>query len=205
MFCIMSGAHTHSPSPLVAAAAALESELRAYDELAHEAQRTRIDSERGLRRAIAIVQESGGMSERIQERLRALVAEIEQARVRQVESLNALLAAANTVEKRAQEHTALMQRFAALGESAGHVNTLTMALSEKRSAGTPDTELLPDLQAIQAHVVTVVSEAEALSHLAREDQWPDLARQADSVRQQVLSAKNKLALAYKAVAMRAPS
>ena len=201
----MAGAHANPPSPLVAAAAALEGELRAYDELAHEAQRLRIDGERGLRRGIAIVQESGGMSERIQERLRALVAEIEEVRARQVQSLTALLEAATTVEKRAQQHTELMQRFAALGESAGQVNALAMALSEKRAVGASDTELLPDLQGIQVHIDVVVAEAEALSHRAREEQWPDLARQADSLRQQVLSAKNKLALAYKTVAMRAPS
>jgi hypothetical protein len=201
----MAGGHAKQPSPLVDAAAALEGELRAYDELAHEAHRIRIDGERGLRRGMAIVQESGGMSERIQERLRALVAEIESVRLRQVESLKVLLEAASTVEKRAQQHRVLMERFAALGESAGHVNTLTMALSEKRSAGASDTELLQDLQGIQTHIALVVAEAEALSDRAREEQWPDLARQADSVRQQVSSAKNKLALAYKTVAMRAPS
>lgn len=145
------------------------------------------------------------MSERIQERLRALVAEIEGARMRQEESLRTLLEAARTVERRAQQHTALAQRFTALGDSASHVNTLAVALSEKRDAGASDTEILQDLQAIQNHVVSVVAEAEALSHCAREEQWPDLARQADSVRQQVLSAKNKLALAQKTVAMRAPS
>jgi hypothetical protein len=205
MVCFMAGGHAKQPSPLVEAAAALEGELREYDELAREAERIRIDGERGLRRAAAIVNESGGVSERIQERLRALVGEIEGARLRQVESLKVLLEAATTVEKRAQQHRVLMERFAALGEAAGHVNTLTLALSEKRSAGASDTELLHDLQGIQTHIALVLAEAETLSHCAREEQWPDLARQADSVRQQVSSAKNKLAMAHKAVAMRAPS
>lgn len=201
----MAGPNAKPLSALVAAAAALEGELRAYDDLAREAQRIRIDSERGLRRAIAAVQESGGMSERIQERLRALVAEIESARVRQVESLNALLEATRTVERRSQQYTVLMQRFTELGESAGLVNALTMELSAKRDAGASDTEVLRALQGIQSQVAVVVAEAEALSDRAREEQWPDLARQADSVRQQVLSAQNKLALAHKTVAMRAPS
>jgi hypothetical protein len=201
----MAAANAKHPSPLVAAAAALDEELRSYDELAREAQRIKVDSERGLRRAIAVVQESSGRNERIQERLRTLVGEIENARARQVESLNALLEAARTVELRAQQHEALMQRFAALGESAKHVNTLTMELSEKRNAGASETELLQGLQAIQMHMTTVVAEAEALSARAGEEEWPELARQADAVRQQVLSAQNKLALAHKTVATRAPS
>ena len=192
-------------SPLVAAAAAVDDELRAYDELALEARRTKIDGEKGLRRVVAIVQESAGRNERIQERLRALVAEIEGARTRQVESLNTLLEAARTVEVRAKQHEALTQRFGALGDSAERVNALAIELSQRRSDGAADTELLERLQAIQLHMATVVAEAEALAARAADEHWPELARQADAVRQQVLAAKNKLSLAHKALASGAPS
>jgi hypothetical protein len=196
---------TKAISPLVAAAAAVDEELRAYDELAQEARRTKIDGEKGLRRVVAIVQESAGRNERIQERLRALVSEIEAARTRQVESLNALLEAARTVELRAQQHEGLMQRFAALGESAERVNALAVELSARRTAGAPDTELLERLGEIQANMAAVVGEAEALAARAEEEHWPDLARQANAVRQQVLAAKNKLSLAHKALASGSPS
>ena len=194
-----------APSALLAAATALDEELRAYDDLAREAQRAKIDSERGLRQAIGIVQDSGHRNDRIQERLRVLVGEIENARVRQAESLSILLDTARTVQARAQEHEALMGRFSVLGESARNLNTLTKELSERRAAGASETELLEGLNAIQMQMAAVVGEAEALTERAREQQWPEIARQADSVRQQVLSAKNKLALAHKAVASRAPS
>lgn len=191
--------------PLVAAAAALDDELRAYDELAREARRIKFDSEKSLQRAIRIVQESQGRNDAIQEKLRALVAQIEEARGRQVDSLNTLLEAAKTVQARAQEHDALMARFAALGESAQRVNTLTLELSAKRSAGASESEILQGLGEIQLQMASVVGEAEALAQRATEQEWPDLARQADAVRQQVLAAKNKLALAHKTVATRAPS
>lgn len=191
--------------PLVAAAAALDDELRAYDELAHEARKIKFDSEKSLQRALRIVQESQGRNDAIQEKLRALVAQIEHARTRQVESLNTLLEAAKTVQARAEEHDALMARFAALGESAQRVNVLTLELSAKRSAGASESELLQGLGEIQMHMATVVAEAEALAERATQQDWPDLARQADAVRQQVLAAKNKLALAHKTVATRAPS
>jgi hypothetical protein len=191
--------------PLVAAAAALDEELHAYDELAHEARRLKFDSEKSVNRGLRIIQESQERNEAVQEKLRALVTEIEQARQRQVESLNALLEAARTLEARAQEHQTLMARFAALAESAQRVNTLAIELSSKRSAGASDAELLQGLGELQMHMATVVGEAEALAQRATEQEWPELARQADAVRQQVLAAKNRLALAHKAVSTRAPS
>jgi hypothetical protein len=191
--------------PLVAAAAALDDELHAYDELAREARRIKFDSEKSVSRGLRIVQESQERNDAVQEKLRALVTQIEQARERQVESLQTLLETARTVQARAQEHEVLMARFAALGESAQRVNALAIELSAKRSAGASEAELLQGLGEIQMHMATVVGEAEALAQRATEQEWPELARQADAVRQQVLAAKNRLALAHKAVATRAPS
>jgi hypothetical protein len=202
----MSGSRSsRNAPPLVAAAAALDDELRAYDELAAEARRIKFDSEKSLQRGLRIVQESQERNDVVQEKLRALVAQIEQARVRQVESLNTLLEAAKTLQARAQEHDDLMARFAALGESSQRVNALTVELSAKRSAGASESEILQGLGEIQVHMASVVAEAEALAQRATAQGWPELARQADAVRQQVLAAKNKLALAHKTVATRAPS
>jgi transcriptional regulator NrdR family protein len=189
----------------VSAAAALDEELHAYDELAREARRIKFDSEKSVSRGLRIVQESQERNDAVQEKLRALVTQMEQARERQVESLTTLLETARTVQARAQEHEALMARFAALAESAQRVNALALELSAKRSAGASEAELLQGLGEIQMHMATVVGEAEALAQRATEQEWPELARQADAVRQQVLAAKNRLALAHKAVATRAPS
>jgi hypothetical protein len=192
-------------SPLVVAAAAVDDELRGYDELAQEARRTKIDGEKGLKRVVAIVQESAVRNDRIQEKLKVLVTEIEAARTRQVESLNTLLEAARTVEARAVQHESLMHRFAELGESAERVNAMAIEISERKRAGAPEAELLERLNGIQLQMATVVAEAEALATRADEEHWPDLARQANAVRQQVLAAKNKLSLAHKALASGAPS
>src|SRR5580704_5860857 len=110
-----------SASPLVAAAAGVDEALRAYDDLAREAQRIPLNSEKGLQRAIRVVQESTERNEGIQEKLRALVAEMDAARVRQVESLNILLEASRALQTRAEQHDALEKRFAALGDSARSV------------------------------------------------------------------------------------
>jgi hypothetical protein len=192
-------------SSLVLAAAALDEELRRYDALADEARRSSINSARSLERAVRIVQESTGRNETVQEKLRGLVAEIEASRVRQVESLHALLEAAKHAQARSEQYDALMQRFAALGESARHVNTVAAEADAKRAGGAPETEVLEGLGAIEAQMTAVVAEAEALAVAAESQDWADLKRQADAARQQLLAVKNKLTAARRTVAMRAPS
>jgi len=192
-------------SPLVAAAAALDAELRAYDDLAREARRVSLTNQKGLQHAVHIVQESAGRNDAVQQKVRALVEQIEQARARQVESLQALLEAARAVQARAEQHDDLMRRFAALGESAQSVNSLAAELSAKRQAGAADAEVLHGLEEVEARMGTVASQAASLVALAADQKWPELAEQADAVRQQVLAAKNKLAMARERLATSAPS
>jgi hypothetical protein len=192
-------------SPLVLAAAALDEELRRYDSLAEEAKRSSINSGKTLERAVRIVQESTSRNETVQDKLRELVAQIEGARTRQVESLNTLLEAAKRAQSRSEQFDALMQRFAALGESARVVNTLAAEADAKRQVGAPEAEILEGLGNLEAQMTAVVIEAETLSAIADEQDWADLKRQADAARQQLLSVKNKLTAARRVVAMRAPS
>ncbi len=192
-------------SPLVVAAAALDDELRHYDALAKEASASPVNSGKALERAKQLVEESASRSEAIQERLRALVAQIEEARLRQVDSLKMLLEAARLVQARTKQYDALLGRFKALGEGAHSVNALASEVSLKRSAGASEAEILEGIGQIQVHMASVVAEAEAISALAASQDWPDVARQADAVRQQVLAAKNKLTVVQRAAAKRAPS
>jgi hypothetical protein len=192
-------------SPLVLAAAALDEELRRYDSLADESSRSQINSAKTLERAVRLIQESTERNETVQDRLRGLVAEIEAARTRQVESLNTLLQAAQRTQARSEQYDSLLRRFAALGESARQVNALAVEVDAKRRADAGETEILERLGAMETQMAGVVSEADALAVLASEQDWADLARQADAVRQQVLAAKNKIAAARRAAVARAPS
>jgi uncharacterized coiled-coil DUF342 family protein len=192
-------------SSLVLAAAALDEELRRYDSLADESSRSLINSAKTLERAVRLIQESTERNETVQDKLRGLVAEIEAARVRQVESLNTLLQAAQRTQARSEQYDALLRRFAALGESARQVNTLAVEVDAKRRADAAGDEILERLGAMETQMAGVVSEADELAALASEQDWTDLARQADAVRQQVLAAKNKIAAARRAAVARAPS
>jgi hypothetical protein len=192
-------------SPLVLAAAAVDEELCEYDELAREAKRVELDGEKALTRAARVLEEATNRQPRIQEKLQALVAEIQAAQSRQQKSLDTLVEASRGLASRAAEFEALMNRFVALGESARGVNQLTVELSARRKDGAADGEMLEGLRSLEERMDAVVVDAEALARDAEKSAWPEIARQAEAVRQQVSAAKNKLVLAHRAVSERAPS
>jgi chromosome segregation ATPase len=183
----------------------VDEELRAYDELARDAQRIEIDGEKSIARAARMLEDATKRQPAIQEKLRALVGEIEAARLQQQKSLDTLVEVSQSLQARATQYSELMDRFAELGEAAKGVNSLTTALSARRSEGAHEGELLAGLQELELRMNTVVERAESLAHDAEQYGWPEIARQADAVRQQVNAAKNKLVLAHRAVAGRAPS
>jgi chromosome segregation ATPase len=191
--------------PLVAAAAALDDELRTLSELAREIQHEPLDSDRSMTRATRSLTLTVEQQARIEQRLRALVEEIEGARLRQQESVDVLVRASRNLEQRAKSRDALLARFAALGESAAHLNSMAVDLASRSKEGVGDPEMLTQLSAMQVEMAAVAAEAEALASAARTDGWPEIERQADGVRQQTLSAKNKLAVAQRAVAARLPT
>jgi len=182
-------------SPLVRAAAALDEELRRYDALAEEASQVQISSGKTLERAAKIVQESTSRNDTLQEKLRELVAQIEAARLRQVESLGVLLEAARRTQSRSEQYDAILQRFGALGESARSLSVQAAEASAKPSEGAAEAEARASLAAMEVSMAGVVAEAEALTALAADQGWDDLKSQADGVRQQVLALKGKLTAA----------
>ncbi len=192
-------------TPLVAAAAALEDELRAFAEMAAEARRESLDTERSMTRATRSLSESVQFHTRIEERLKALVAEMESARRTQQQSVDALTHVAHEVERRAKSRDALLARFAELGSRAGQVNALALDLTSRQKAGAPDHELLQRLATIEEKIDAVVTGAREIAVAASNEDWPEIARQADGLCQQMQAAKNKLALAHANIARRAPS
>jgi hypothetical protein len=191
--------------PLVAAAASLDEVLMGLCALAESAKQETLDSERSMSRVSGALSAAVEQQELIERCLRAVVEEIERARVRQQESTQTLLDTAHALERRAKSRDTLLARFAALGDSARHANTLAVELSARRTQGATETETLEHLSALQIEMASVVAEAEALAEEARNERWPEIARQADAARQQILAAKNKLALAHRNVASGAPS
>jgi hypothetical protein len=85
------------------------------------------------------------------------------------------------------------------------VNTLAAELATKRNEGATETEVLELLREIQAQMTAVADEADGVTEAAEKDGWPEIARQADAVRQQVNAVKSKVAAAHRSISAGAPS
>ncbi len=198
-------AHGKDTPSLVAAAMALDDELRAFDELAREAKDQRMNGQKSLSRTAALLSASLQARERIENGVRNLVAEIGGAQGRQEASVQTLVDVAAHLERRTKERDDLLARFGGLGTSASRVNALAANLAARRQEGAAEAEILDLLAEIQAQMTGVAAEADALTEAAERDGWPEIARQAEAVRQQVNAVKSKLAAAHRNIAANAPS
>src|SRR5947209_1541939 len=99
-------------SDLGAAAAALDTALTRCEELAAEAGRVRLDSEKNLNRAARLLSDAAAGQEEVGARVRTLVEAIDAARKRQQTNAVALAARAEELQKRVGELQELMTSFA---------------------------------------------------------------------------------------------
>jgi len=93
----------------------------------------------------------------------------------------ALMARAEQIAARRKEFADVLQRMAALGQMA----------KEVQDALTAGADGIDDLQ---SRMQKIADEAAEIALTARQKDMEDLARQADGLRQQILAAKNKIAL-----------
>jgi hypothetical protein len=111
------------------------------------------------------------------------------------------------VQKRTEDYAAVMRRFETLGKDAAALNATAQGLAaRKRSADemVKDGELLAGLDELQERMTGVADGAETLAHDARAADFDDLSRKIDSLRQQILAARNKIGLLKDALVRAAP-
>ena len=186
---------TDRVSVLTAAAAGLEAELRRYVELATAAVRVPLTSEKNLDRAARAMGEAADSERRVLAQVSALGEAIAAAREAQQASTAALNAHVEAVAARRAELDVLLARFAALGELARTMNEAMQKLAAfKANPYEPDHEMQRALTEMAASMGTAAAHAQELASEATGKSFEDLARQAESLRQQILAAKNRLSL-----------
>ena len=100
-----------------------------------------------------------------------------------------------------------MRGFEAIGKDAAALNASAQQLAARKR--TPDEmvkdgELLAGLDELQERMTTVLAAAEQLAADARAADFEDLSRKIDSLRQQILAARNKIGLLKEALVRAAP-
>lgn len=189
-------------SALSTAAGALQAELEGFEGLAEQLRRAPLDTQKHLEKAAKALGEVARADERLNARVQALVEAVNTARERQQQHAEAIRARARDIEQRAGVFQRLMERYAALGQDAAALNAMGQEIAtEHRGVQTVEQRavVVGKVQALRDRMGEVAATAEALATTATEEQFTDVAHQADALRQQLLAVKNKLGL------MNAPS
>ena len=192
-----------APGGLGEAAVSLEQALRRFEELTTTARRFPLGSQKNIERAARATQEAAESQQTVAEKLHALIDAINVARDRNEAASNAIRERAEEIRARTEELTQLMQRFAGLGEAAAEINTMVQE-ALPTSTQTQDPAELSALMAeplarVLARMGEVLEEAQALHQEAQRVEMNELARQTDSVRQQILAARNKVLMLERSI------
>jgi hypothetical protein len=166
------------------AALALDHELRRFEDLAAQAARVKLNSEKNVERATDALTRAAESQDRINGQVQKLVAAVQSARQKQEADAAALIARAQEIANRRAQFAQVLQRMAGLGQMAKEVQELL-----KEGGG--------KLGEAQERMQRVADDAADIGRVAVEQDMEDLARQAEVLRQQVIAARNKVALLAK--------
>jgi len=189
-------------SDLTTSAAALDVELRRYVELAGAAVRAPLTSEKNLDRAARAVAEATESEKRVLGHVHMLMQAITAAREAQLASSSALNAHLAIVAERRGRLDALLTRFAKLGDVAKALSETLQKIAGYKAnpyAEGQAQDMTAAFTQMDEGMDTVARHAQELAADALGTDFEELARQAESLRQQVLAAKNRLSLLHKAL------
>ena len=176
-------AKPEKPVPeLVRAAETLESEIASLEALSRATRKIPLNSERNITRAAKELTETTQFQERLAAGLQALASAMALLQARQQAALEPLAAFAGETQARMQLLSEHMQAFGVLGAAAGEVSTMIQAGGERAEV----------LSAVDTQLTAIETGARALLEAARADDYPDVVREADSLKQRVAALRKKL-------------
>ena len=177
-------AKSDKPGELPEAAFALDHELKRFEDLAEQAAKIKLTTEKNVERATEALQRAAESQDRINAQVQKLVAAVATARQKQETDAAALIARAHEIAARRKQFAEMLRRMGGLGHLAREVQDLL-----KDGPGKLD-EVMDRMQ-------KVADDAADIGKAALEQEMEEIARQAEVLRQQVLAARNKVSLLAK--------
>lgn len=169
---------TTQGSAFATAAAELATEVSRFEALTERLERAKLDSDEELTKAAALLAQAAESHQRFVDRLRAVVAGVEDARQRQNQSAVTLSGVEEALVARRRTHDALRHRFAALGEA-------TRALRERIESG--------EIATARPQLAELVATANDLAGEARSAALTDLEREGHAMSQALEALSRKIA------------
>jgi chromosome segregation ATPase len=196
------------PSPLLAAAEAFDAELERFAHLTEAARHGSLGSQKALERAAEALKEIADCEEQMQAQARGLMAALGAAREQQERQAALAAERAEEVRERTAVYAELLERFQALGAEAAELNVMGQSLSARKSdaggaagaGAAKDPAFANGLRDLAQRMGEVADHALGLTTAARDADFEDVARQAESLRQQLLAARNKVQLLHGSLA-----
>jgi DNA repair exonuclease SbcCD ATPase subunit len=188
---------TEARAELVNAAQAVEEEVRRLEDLAAHACRSKLNTEKGIARAAKELQETMEQQERLAVTLRAFGEVIVSVQRRQHAALEPINQHASQIQKRMTRLAEHMQSYGALGVKANDLAKLLQGVASARKEGDTPEEAAEErrtrlLVEVEQRFSSLLEEAKALAELAREEEYPDVEREADALKQKMQAMRSRL-------------
>jgi hypothetical protein len=169
-------------SEIVVAAEALEDEVARLEAISRSVRKIELTSEKKMARAAAELNETLALPDRLAERLKAVAAALGRMQERQQAALEPLAAFAVELQRRTQLLGEHMKSFGALGQAAGEISEQLAASQGQRSA----------FAEAEARLQETSEAARALFEAARADDFPEIAREADVLKQRLAALRKRI-------------
>jgi uncharacterized phage infection (PIP) family protein YhgE len=174
-------ARTAPTSELLTAAQAVEAELERFEDASAAFQKIALNSQKNLEKATKALNALADGEQRVLEQVQGLLKAINTVRERQEAHVEPIRAKAEEIKARALTFQSLERELHSLGEDASSVS----ARLKEAPGVSPPVEL-------DAALAELAGKAKALAERAKGDDFDDLARLADGLRQQILAVHAKL-------------
>lgn len=191
-------------STFAAAAAALEAELKRFEDIASSVARAPLSSQKAIEHAARLTRDASEAQGRFARQLQALVALVGSAGERQRAAAAVINDRVAEIDARTAGHAALEARLGELGAEARGINGMVQEATGGGGGvpGSPErlAELVGRLGDIVERMDGAVERAQEVTREATEADFVDVARQADALRQQLLAARNRVGLLRRGLA-----
>jgi methyl-accepting chemotaxis protein len=180
-------------SELVNAAQSIEEELRKFEVLAEEVRTGALRSQKHLEKMGKLLTSVADCDERMVASMRTLLGVLNKWRDRQQTLAAEVNSRAQELQQRTQVYQDLMLRFSELGQEAGGLSSQMQQVAGMTQQGQAASaeEIISSLQQVNEKMTQVADNAGKLASDAEAQDFLDVSRDAESLRQQLLSARNR--------------
>jgi hypothetical protein len=178
-------------SDLVRAAVAIEAHLARLEELSSAACKVKLHTEKSIARAAQALSAALEVPAQLADDLKSFGEAMLKTQDRQQSALDPLAARAVEIRERSQKLVAHMQSFAALGVQANTATTLLQAGNVEANGAQPQVgdDVFVEVDRLLS---AIVEQSRALSDAAKQDDMPEVARDADALKQRIQSIRGRL-------------